>query len=148
MKTINDYLDGAINRMGLSSSRQLAKLMGLNQSALSGWRTGRAWPTDDKMALLADLAGEDQAQALLNLNFWRAEGVAKTLYAKMLEKVAVLLVAVSVGIWGIPEARAEQMAHITPVKYQNYTLSTSRMLYKGAIQGRIFTVPGLRLRRL
>ena len=71
MFTIDDYLDLACKRQGTTSRRALAPLLGVNPSAISLYSTRRAWPADATMIRLANLAGLDSAQALMDLNLWR-----------------------------------------------------------------------------
>jgi hypothetical protein len=93
-RTIDGYLDAAIKRQGLKSDRDLARALGFVGGAISQWRTRRTWPADETMVRLADLAGMDPSQALLDLNVWRAHNAAvRSIYEKFLEKLAIILAA-------------------------------------------------------
>jgi transcriptional regulator with XRE-family HTH domain len=106
---IDDYIDAAIERNGLKSERDLARVLGLKGSAVSNWRTRRAWPSDHTMINLAGLAAVDPGAGLLDLNLWRSESAAdrnvweqiERAYMSTLGKVAawaaLTLVAAGIG---------------------------------------------------
>ena len=75
---VNAYLDAALQRSGVGSDRQLAYRLGISQSAISSYRTGRAWPDDDVMIRIAWTATADPTRALIDLNTWRTSGSAPT----------------------------------------------------------------------
>jgi len=86
--SINDYLKAAVASQHLSSERELCKSLGVSHSAVSNWRTGRAWPADETMRHLARLADGDPDEALLRLNMWRAKTPAtKSVYRHMLNGI-------------------------------------------------------------
>jgi len=92
MHTIDEYCDKARNLNGFSSDRQLDRALGFKGQPTSQWRTKRAWPADETMIKLAELADEDPGIALLELNSWRTEGPAKLGYLRILEKYVAMLV--------------------------------------------------------
>lgn len=69
--TLDDYLDAALARAGLTSDRELSRWLGLGAPTVCQYRTRRALPSDTAMLRIADLAGADQAVALVNLAMWR-----------------------------------------------------------------------------
>ncbi|MEX2298372.1 MAG: hypothetical protein WD715_13230 [Dongiaceae bacterium] len=88
MRTIDQYLDLAKARQGIESDRQLSAALGLSGPGVCIWRTRRAWPKDEAMIRLSTLAGIDQAEGLLDLNQWRVEGTAQTVYREMARRLA------------------------------------------------------------
>ena len=118
MLTIDDYLDLARKRQGLSSNRKLAFALDLNPSSLSQFHTRRAWPADHTMLKLADLAGLDRQQALIDLNFWRATSPeVREQYSALADLVsaarrgaAVVLVLLGALLPYPSETKAEQTA--------------------------------------
>ena len=70
--TVDEYMDTAKARCGINSDRALSLALNLRQAGTNEYRTRRAWPSDETMIRLADLAGADRDQALLDLNAWRA----------------------------------------------------------------------------
>lgn len=109
--TLDDYLDAAIERTGLKSGRDLCKHLGLSSSVASFWRTRRTWPRDDVMVRIAELAGEDPTQALLDLNSWRTEGEARAIYEELARKIAgtaaTLAAALLAGHLYVSDAQAK-----------------------------------------
>ncbi|GER08191.1 hypothetical protein GCM10007972_04760 [Iodidimonas muriae] len=73
---INAYLDQAKVHQGLSSDNQLSKRIGISQATISQMRTGRSWPGDATMVRIAELAGIDAREALLDLSMWRCRDTA------------------------------------------------------------------------
>jgi len=71
MKTIDDYCDLARKRHAIESDGKLAIALGINRSAISQWRTKRTWPSDSTMIRLAELAGIDETEAILELGAWK-----------------------------------------------------------------------------
>jgi|GEM_PF-2731712 len=83
-----DYIKAAIASNHLSSERDLGRSLGVTHNVISSWRTGRAWPTDERMKKLAVLADGDPDEALLRLNMWRAKDPQiKKLYRHMLNGI-------------------------------------------------------------
>jgi hypothetical protein len=62
---INKLLDAAKRVQGIPSDNKLAQYIGLEQSLLCHWRKGRQWPTLEQVALLAELAEKDAAEAVV-----------------------------------------------------------------------------------
>ena len=72
-RTIDWYIDLAMIRTGVQSERALGEKAGLAANSLSNYRTGRAFPSDQIMERLAELACADADFALVDLNIWRAK---------------------------------------------------------------------------
>lgn len=73
MPSIDWYLDEARARAAIPSDNALSRRLGFQNQAVNHWRLRRAWPSDDAMMALAELAGVDPAKALLDLNTWRCK---------------------------------------------------------------------------
>ena len=84
MFSIDDYLDEAARRTGLSG-RGLATRLGKSPGVVCQWRTKRSWPSDETMLELAKIVEVEPATALLHLNYWRTEGEARSVYARLVE---------------------------------------------------------------
>lgn len=69
---LSEYLDRARANHGLRSDRELGRLLGFQGAAISQWRSKRSWPTEENMVRLADLAGVERQQAIIELAMWRA----------------------------------------------------------------------------
>ena len=85
MRDINYYLDTAKKKNGFKSDLQLNRELGFKGSMVSFLRKGKSHISDEKMIELARLAGENPELALMDLNYMRADGEAKTTYKRMIE---------------------------------------------------------------
>lgn len=112
--TVDDYIDAARARSGLPSDRQLGVHLGLSSGALNQWRTRRAWPSDDHMIRLAELAGLDPLAALIDLNRWRTTAVQSTraaqLYEALSERLKAGVAVLFFVLFGVLPT-VEQIAH-------------------------------------
>lgn len=93
MHTVDQYIDAACQRKGFTD-RQLGKYLGKSHATVCHWRTKRSWPSDDTMIALAEVAGMDIDQALLDLNTWRATGPARAAYERIASRLAVAAFAI------------------------------------------------------
>lgn len=102
MRALEDYIEAAREKLGVKSYRQLAMALNLDPAGVSAWRTRRAWPTDEHMIKLAEAAGMDPVQAVLELAYWRAasrdETRAAGVYKKLWEHVTHAAAALLIGI--------------------------------------------------
>ena len=80
MTELAEYISRAKRRHGLRSDRALCRRLELSDGAIFMWTGRGAFPRDDTMVRLADLAGLDPELALLELNIWRSEGAVRDLY--------------------------------------------------------------------
>jgi hypothetical protein len=99
MRTIQDYLDLALERQKITSDRKLSLKLGLSEGAVSFMRVGKTFPSDDTMIKLAEFAGIDDQVALIELSFMRAAGEAKNTFEKILKRISAFLPATLCGIY-------------------------------------------------
>jgi len=71
--TLDEMIDAAKSAQRMPSDNALNYLLGFKGSALSMWRCQKALPTADNVVKLAQLAGVDPEQALLERSIWIAE---------------------------------------------------------------------------
>lgn len=128
---IDDYLDAAKIKNNYRSDRKLSEHLGLKTSAVNQWRTRRAWPSDEVMIRLADKAGADPMDAILDLNIWRSHGEAVTLYTRMKKAISAALVLFALGFGG-------QLA--TPSNAQASGLNVSNQLSQELILWKIILI--------
>lgn len=72
MKTVNDLLDALNARTGLSD-RKLGALFGAGEGAVTAWRTGRAFPADEKIPEIARVLDLEPAYVAAIVNGARAK---------------------------------------------------------------------------
>jgi len=142
MKTIDDYCDIAKQRHGLKSDRILADALNINSSAISQWRTKRTWPSDTTMIHLAELAGIDKTEALVELGAWKNYGLPayptyETLL-KIVQKTAAIIALVIMSNIGFvnDKALAASMLH-------SYFPVDSLSDFRGPIQQKVIGSPRL-----
>lgn len=99
MHTIDQYIDAACERARLTD-RQLGKYLGKSHATVSHWRTKRTWPADETMIALAEVAGMDPEQALIDLNIWRSTGEARRVYERMAGHLAPAALCLAVILMG------------------------------------------------
>ena len=113
MRTIDDYIDAAKKVSGIKSDRTLGVHLGLNPTSISQYRTRRTWPHDEVMFRLAETAGLDPQEALLELAFWRCshrqENRAASVFKALIERNfhAAIMGAVMAGSLLISNGNAE-----------------------------------------
>ncbi|MEE9272064.1 MAG: helix-turn-helix transcriptional regulator [Robiginitomaculum sp.] len=72
-------------RTNTESDSNLARKVGITRAALSAYRKGASFPSDENMLKLAKRAKLDTAECLLLLNIWRTDGMVCKRYKKMLK---------------------------------------------------------------
>lgn len=89
MRSIDEYLDAAKLRNNVPSDAQLSTLVGVRQSVISCMRTRRSWPSDATMVRIAELAGVDPHEGLVDLSIWRNgdNGHVQALWADLKKKL-------------------------------------------------------------
>lgn len=121
---IDDYLDAAKEVNNFKSDRKLCEAIGLKPTAITQWRTRRAWPTDTAMIRISELANVDPAEGLIDLNIWRSDGEASSIYTRMrkaLHVAVIFLVFAIAGQAAIPRdataATSPAVQHESPRLY-------------------------------
>ena len=87
MIDLNDFLDLCKERTKTASDSNLARKVEITRAALSAYRKGASFPSDDNMLKLARRAKLDIAECLLLLNVWRNEGMVRKRYKDMLKRL-------------------------------------------------------------
>lgn len=82
-RNVNWYFERAKEKTGIPSYRKLGAAIGITEGSVSQLRTGRAFPSDETMTKLANLAEENPMRALIDLNIWRTSGSARETYLKL-----------------------------------------------------------------
>ncbi|KLN61321.1 hypothetical protein WH96_06625 [Kiloniella spongiae] len=121
MKTVDFYIDEAKKNRGIKSDAGLSRELGFKGNPTGHWRTKRAWPADETIVELAEMANEDPTEALMNLNIWRASGKARVLYERIakstVQSVAILGVS-SLATFGFQPKTAEASQILEKVETQ------------------------------
>lgn len=108
MLTIDDYINRAKTAQKLNSDRDLDRALGFKGQPTSHWRTKRTWPADETMVKLAEMAGIDPAQALMDLGIWRASSPkVSAIYSSISERLAKVSAMVIFLLLAYPVQRTE-----------------------------------------
>lgn len=84
MQTTKELIACVKAAQGIESDYRLAKLLGVVNSAVTNWQTGRSQPDDLLGAKLAELAGQDPLTVVAELNAQRAKTMeGKALWMRM-----------------------------------------------------------------
>ena len=87
-RDIEYYINRAKRAAGITSDRELGRLMGWSVSVVSQFRRGISYPSDDNMVRLAEAGQEDPREALAVLAASRTRGRAKQLWEEIARKVS------------------------------------------------------------
>jgi len=132
MRTVDDYVDAARAALKITSDRELSRRLSLSPASVNQWRTKRSWPADTTMIRLAELAGVDPAEALLELNQWRSDSATvRDVYDRIAHRLAATAASIIVafGVAGYRTAEAGAMQPEQPaVYYGKWFASLLRLL--------------------
>lgn len=126
MRSIDDYLDMAKEKQGVTSDTKLGKLIGISSPVMSGMRTRRNWPSDPTMVRIAELAGVDPAEALIDLSIWRngSNGRVQLVWAELKKKLTPIaaMLCLFMGLSNaLPhEAQARDALSVASISYGKY----------------------------
>lgn len=102
MSIVGALIDRARARSGIASDSALAAHFGVHRQAVSKWRNEDAYPDEEHIAALADMAGEDAAQWLVAIKAVRSTGAAGKAWnalAKRLAATTAVLCLVAVSLY-------------------------------------------------
>lgn len=102
MKTPADYIDGALKRMDLASDSAIARILKIQPSSISLWRSGKSLPTNENLLVLADLAGFDADEALFCAAYWRCDEDTRRVLLKRIKAAVALLFCVASMVLSSP----------------------------------------------
>lgn len=98
MPNVAVLLDKVRSARSLASDNALAGSLHITRQTVSQWRAGSAYPDDDKIAQLAEWAGDDPGDWMLLLRAERAEGKARKAYAGLVRRLGIAaLLAIVAG---------------------------------------------------
>ena len=100
MSIVATLLDKARARKNISSDNALAQQLGTNRQVVSQWRHGDSYPSEDNIAELAEMAGDDPVQWLVAIKAVRADGKAGKAWAALAKRLA-FTTALIVCVFGV-----------------------------------------------
>lgn len=108
MSIVGTLIDKARARSGIASDNQLAAHFGVNRQAVSKWRTGDAYPDEENIVHMAQMAGDDPAEWLVAIKAIRSEGSAGKVWASLAKRIGAVtaLVLCAIGLSGAMPGKA------------------------------------------
>jgi transcriptional regulator with XRE-family HTH domain len=101
MSTINALLDKAKERRSIASDNALAAVFDVKRQTVSKWRNGDAYPSEEHIARLAEMAEMDQGLCLIKVQAERASGRAADALMNAVRKLESLAATLCLTIGGI-----------------------------------------------
>ena len=111
MGIVSALIDKARERSGIDSDSALAAHFGIHRQAVSKWRTEDAYPDEDNIAAMAEMAGEDPAQWLVAVKAIRSSGAAGKAWTALARKLAATATLLAVGILPALHTPAQAASH-------------------------------------
>lgn len=96
MSIVATLLDKARARKGIASDNALAQHLGTNRQVVSQWRHGDSYPSEDNIAELAEMAGDDPVQWLVAVKAVRSEGKARKAWTALAKRLAAVTAGIGV----------------------------------------------------
>lgn len=107
MQTTKQLLDRAKKAQGIESDYALSKALGVVQSAVTHWRSGRSHPDDAIAARLAAMAGQEPTAVIAELHAARAKSPeVRALWIRMADQLRHAVAAVLVALGAVMLALA------------------------------------------
>jgi len=108
MSIVGTLIDKARARSGITSDNQLAAHFGVNRQAVSKWRTGDAYPDEENIVHMAQMAGDDPVEWLVAIKAIRSEGSAGKAWASLAKRIGAVtaLVLCAIGFSGAMPGKA------------------------------------------
>lgn len=94
MSVVAALLDKAKNTKSITSDNALSHAVGTNRQVISQWRHGDAYPSEENIVLLAEMAGDDPVQWLVAIKAVRSHGAAGKAWASLAKRLAATAMAV------------------------------------------------------
>lgn len=88
MSVIATLVDKARKGGGIESDSALAAHFKVHRQAVSKWRNGDAYPDENHIAAMAEMAGDDPVQWLVAVKAIRAEGSAAKHWTSLARRLA------------------------------------------------------------
>jgi hypothetical protein len=107
MAIVATLLDKAKQAKSLTSDSALAAALGTNRQVVSQWRNGDSYPSEDNIAALALMGGDDPTQWLVAIKAVRSEGSAGKYWAALAKRLAATAMTLALGVSFALPARAQ-----------------------------------------
>ncbi len=128
MEEIKTLLDKAKETCSIASDNALAALFGVHRQAVSKWRNGDAYPSEEHIARLAEMAGEDAGEWLVKIQMMRASGKAAAAWSSVFRRLATAaLIVLMMGPAVLASGLTSIMSNRTGRKRRSYAVCASSL---------------------
>lgn len=95
MLTFADYIEKVKENQNIKSARQVGILLGMSATAITEFSKERAYPSQETVLKLANLAGVSPEQALIDFNLWKTKDKpnARKVWLKLSKMIGCLILA-------------------------------------------------------
>ena len=125
MANVAVLLDKVRNTRSIASDNALALSLHVTRQTVSQWRHGDAYPDEDRIAQLAELAGEDAGGWLLLMKAERTEGRTKKAYQSLVKQLGI---AAMLGIVLMPgSVYATHLSHFAIIPGLSIMSTSTRL---------------------
>lgn len=102
MAVVATLMDKARQKRGIPSDNALAGALGRSRQVVSQWRSGDAYPDEELIVALAEMAGDNPAEWLVAVKAVRSDGKAGKVWAALAKRLgaaaAVVLCAIGFAL--------------------------------------------------
>lgn len=124
MGVLTTLMDKAKARRGMHTDMALGESLNRSRQVVSQWRNEDAYPDEDLIVKMAEMAGEDPGQWLVAIKAVRSDGSAAKEWAKVAKRLATtmaLLLVLALPYSAIAKAQdyqqAQQAEHAAPSRH-------------------------------
>ena len=116
MAVVAALMDKARARRGITSDNALGIALGRSRQVVSQWRAGDAYPDEELIVALAEMAGDDAAEWLVAVKAVRGEGKAGKVWAALAKRLAATaaMLLCAIGFSGALPGKAYALSVSTP----------------------------------
>lgn len=100
MLTFYEYVEKAKKNTQISNSYEIAEMLGMKAGSLTDFIKGRAYPSQDTMLKLANLAGISPERALIDFNLWKTQDKpnAHKVWLKLSKMIGCLILSTLISL--------------------------------------------------
>lgn len=118
MAVVATLMDKARQKRGIPSDNALAGALGRSRQVVSQWRSGDAYPDEELIVALAEMAGDNPAEWLVAVKAVRSDGKAGKVWAALAKRLgaaaAVVLCAIGFALPVVGKAHQTDVSPCSP----------------------------------
>lgn len=145
MGIVATQLDKMRKARSIASDRALAALLDVKPQTVSLWRSGDAYPEEDRIAQIAEANGDHPGEILLLVRAERATGPAAKAYGSLVERLglaAILALAAFPALASISQKTPGCLYYVTRLARLARFLTRSKFLTTRNAHGHMLALQG------